>query len=102
LVIEIGPRKYPFEEIHMEPNYGNIDPEERTNKVLAALSLVLGLLSLCVSLIPVCGSTLSLAGIGLGIFGRRSASRKLATVGIAISVFGLIFSVVYAYLVYIQ
>jgi hypothetical protein len=86
----------------MEPDYGKTDPEERTNKVLAALSLVLGLFSLCAGLIPVCGFVIGLAGIGLGIFGRRSESRKLATVGIAISVFGLIFSVVYAYLVYIQ
>ena len=86
----------------MEPNYGKIDPEERTNKVFAALSLVLGFFSTIAVLIPICGFVIGLAGIGLGIFGRRSKSRKLATVGIAISVFGLIFSVVYAYMVYIQ
>lgn len=86
----------------MEPNYGKIDPEERTNKFLAALSLVLGVISLCAGLIPVCGAVISLAGIGLGLFGRRSESRKLAAVGIAISVLGLILSLVYAYLVYIQ
>ena len=86
----------------MEPNYGSVDPEERTNKTLAALSLVLGFFSLIFALIPVCGFVTAFAGIGLGILGRRSGSRKLATVGIAISVFGLIFSVVYAYLVHIQ
>jgi hypothetical protein len=86
----------------MEPNYGSIDPEERTNKVMAALSLILGLSSVIAVLIPVCGFVTGLAGIGLGIFGRRSESRKLATVGIAISVFGIIFSVVYGYFKYIQ
>jgi len=86
----------------MEPNYGRIDPEERTNKVMAALALIVGLSSLVAVLIPVCGFVTGLAGIGLGIFGRRSDSRKLATVGIAISVFGIIFSIVYAYFVYAQ
>jgi hypothetical protein len=86
----------------MEPNYDDIDPEERTNKIFAALSLVLGFFSLIAALIPVCGFVTALAGIGLGIFGRRSASRKLAIVGIAICVFGLIFSVVYAYLKYVK
>jgi hypothetical protein len=86
----------------MEPNYGSIDPEERTNKVMAALSLILGLTSVIAVLIPVCGFVTGFAGIGLGIFGRRSESRKLATVGIAISVFGIIFSVVYGYFKYIQ
>jgi hypothetical protein len=86
----------------MEPNYGSIDPEERTNKVMAALSLILGLSSVIAVLIPICGFVTGLAGIGLGIFGRRSESRKLATVGIAISVFGIIFSVVYGYFKYIQ
>jgi hypothetical protein len=91
-----------IQESLMEPDYGKIDPEERTNKFLAALSLVLGVISLCAGLIPVCGAVISLAGIGLGLFGRRSESRTLAAFGIAISVLGLILSLVYAYLVYIQ
>lgn len=86
----------------MEPNYGSIDPEERTNKILAALSLIVGLSSVIAVLIPICGFVTGLAGIGLGILGRRSESRKLATVGIAISIFGIIFSVVYMYLKYLQ
>jgi hypothetical protein len=86
----------------MEPNYGSIDPEERTNKILAALSLIVGLSSVIAVLIPICGFVTGFAGIGLGIFGRRSESRKLATVGIAISVFGIIFSLVFGYLKYIQ
>ncbi len=86
----------------MEPNYGKIDPEERTNKYMAAISLILGLFSLCAGLIPICGAVVSLAGIGLGILGRRSESRKLATVGIAICVLGLILSLVYGYLEYLK
>ncbi len=86
----------------MEPDYGKIDPEERTNKILAALSLIVGFISVVAVLIPICGFVTGLAGIGLGILGRRSKSRKLATVGVAISIFGIIFSVVYGYLKYVQ
>lgn len=86
----------------MEPNYGSIDPEERTNKMLAALSLVLGFISLIAGLIPICGVVVSLAGIGVGLFGRRSESRRLAMFGIALCVFGLILSIVYAVFVQIQ
>jgi hypothetical protein len=86
----------------MEPDYGSMDPEERTNKFLAAFSLILGVLSLCAGLVPICGGIVSIGGIITGIFGRRSESRKLATVGMAVSILGLILSVVYAYVVYIQ
>ena len=87
----------------MEPNYDGVDPEERNNKFMAAGSLILGVLSLFAGLIPICGAVISLAGIGVGIFGQRSSeSRKLATVGIAISVLGLILSVVYAFMRYLQ
>ena len=86
----------------MEPDYSNIDPEERINKFLAFSSLTLGILSLCAGLIPICGAVISLSGIGLGIFGRRTERHRLATFGIAISALGLILSVVYAILVYIQ
>jgi hypothetical protein len=86
----------------MEPDYKNMDPVEGTNKFLAAFSLILGVLSLCAGLVPVCGGGISIVGIVVGVFGRRSDSRKLAAVGIAVSVLGLILSMVYAYFVYIQ
>ena len=86
----------------MEPNYGSVDPEERTNKMLAALSFVLGIISLVAGLIPICGVVVSLAGIGVGQFGRRSESRRLATAGIILCIFGLILSVVYAIFVQVQ
>jgi hypothetical protein len=86
----------------MEPDYGKMDPEERTNHILATLSLVLGLLSLCAGLIPIFGLVVSFAGIGLGIFGQRSESKKIAAIGIAISVLGVIVSLVYAYMLFLQ
>jgi len=86
----------------MEPDYGKMDPEERTNQILATLSLVLGLFSLCAGLIPIFGLVVSFAGIGLGIFGRRSESKKVATIGIGISILGVIVSLVYAYMLNLQ
>ena len=86
----------------MEPDYKSMDPEEGTNKFLAAFSLILGVLSLCAGLVPICGTVVSIGGIVAGIFGRRSESRKVATIGIAVSILGLIISVVYSYVVYIQ
>jgi hypothetical protein len=86
----------------MEPNYGSVDPEEQRNKYMAAGSLILGVLSLCAGLIPIFGMVVSLAGIGVGLWGRRSEQKKLAAVGIAISVLGLILSVVYAVMKYLE
>jgi hypothetical protein len=56
---------------------------------------------LCGAIIPVCGGTLALLGILAGYFGRRSESRKMATVGIGISVLGLLIAIIYAIFVYI-
>jgi len=86
----------------MEPNYGSLDPEEQKNKYMAAGSLILGVMSLCAGLIPICGVVVSLAGIGVGLWGRRSEQKKLAAVGIAVSVLGLIVSVVYAVMKYLE
>ena len=86
----------------MEPDYGRMDPEERTNMILAVLSIVFGLFSLCAGLIPILGIVISFAGIGLGLFGLRSENKKVAKVGIVISALGIIVSLVYAYLLYLQ
>ncbi len=79
-------------------DYTELDPEERTNKFMALFSIGLGIISLCAALIPMCGSASSLLGIALGIFGLRSESRTMAKIGIAISILGLLISVVYAFL----
>jgi hypothetical protein len=86
----------------MEPDYNSLDPEERTNKFLALLSLLMGLLSLCAGLVPACGAVVSLIGIAVGIRGRKSARRKLANVGIVVSVLGLLIAIVYAYFIYLE
>ena len=77
-------------------DYTELDPEERTNKFWALFSIGLGIISLCAALIPMCGGASSLLGIGLGWFGLRSANRKMAIVGISISILGLLISIVYA------
>lgn len=83
-------------------DYTELDPEERANKYWALFSVGLGVISLCAALIPICGSVTSLFGIGLGIFGMRSERRRMAMVGIAISVLGLLISIVYAIMWFFQ
>jgi hypothetical protein len=85
-----------------EVDPSSLDPEERTNKLLAIGSAALGLMSLCMAIIPICGGTIALAGIGLGIFGMRSESRKTAIFGIAVCVLGILISIVYALAVAFQ
>jgi hypothetical protein len=85
-----------------EVDPSSLDPEERTNKLLAIASAALGLMSLCMAIIPICGGTIALAGIGLGIFGMRSESRKTAIFGIAVCILGVLISIVYAVAVALQ
>jgi hypothetical protein len=77
-------------------DYTELDPEERTNKFMALFSIGLGIISLCAALIPMCGGASSLLGIGLGVFGLRSENRKVAIVGICVSILGLLISIIYA------
>lgn len=85
----------------MEVDPASLDPEERMNKYYALFSAGFGLMSLCGAIIPICGGTLALLGIGTGIFGRRSENKTMATVGIGISVLGLLIAIVYAVFVFI-
>ena len=86
----------------MEPDYSRLYPEERFRHYMALASVSLGIISLCAGLIPICGIISSLAGIGLGILSRRSESRKLAVIGIALSVVGIMIAVTYEFLVFIK
>jgi len=79
----------------------SLDPEERMNKFYALLSAALGILSLCASILPGCGAPLAIGGIVFGILGHRSENRKTATVGIALSVIGLLTAIVYVVFVQI-
>jgi hypothetical protein len=80
----------------MEPDYSALDPVERTNKFLALFSIIFGVLSLCSGLIPIAGIITSVIGIVTGFYGRKSEQKKMALVGIIISAFGLLISIVYA------
>jgi apolipoprotein N-acyltransferase len=79
----------------MEPNYLDLDPEERINKILAALSLILGASSICAGLYPPIGIVGGVLSLIAGIRGRRSSARKVASFGIFISAFAIVISVVY-------
>jgi hypothetical protein len=84
----------------METDPASLDPEERTNKFYALASAGLGILSLCGALIPIFGTFLGILGIILGILGRRSENKRSATVGIALSIIGLLTAIIYSVLVY--
>ncbi|PKN95033.1 MAG: hypothetical protein CVU44_04270 [Chloroflexi bacterium HGW-Chloroflexi-6] len=86
----------------MEVDPASLDPEERTNKILAIASAALGVLSLCMSVVPICGGTTALTGIGLGLFGMRSESRRTAIFGIGASILGILISVVYMVVLFLQ
>ena len=84
----------------MQTDPASLDPEERFNKFYALSSAALGLISLCGALLPICGVTLGVLGIVLGIFGRRSENKRMATIGIALSIIGLLTAIIYSILVY--
>ena len=84
------------------PDYTSLDPEERTNKLLALFSIAIGLLSLCGAIIPICGGMGGLAGIAFGYFGLKSESRTTAKVGMAVSALALLIAIVYAVLIMFQ
>jgi hypothetical protein len=84
----------------METDPASLDPEERTNKFYALASAGLGILSLCGALIPIFGTFLGILGIILGMLGRRSENKRSATVGIALSIIGLLTAIIYSVLVY--
>jgi hypothetical protein len=86
----------------MEPDYGRLDPEERFRHYMALASVSLGVISLCAGLIPICGVFISLAGIGLGFASRKSESAKMARIGIAISILGIMIAVTYQFLVFVK
>ncbi len=82
-------------DFNVEPDYTSLDPEERTNKLLAIFSAALGILSFCAGLIPIAGMIIGAIGIGMGIKGMKSEHRKIAVMGIIISSLGLLTSIVY-------
>lgn len=86
----------------MDPNYLNLDPQERMNKILALFSVMLGAISICSGIIPIAGVIAAVLGLVCGVFGRRSDARKLANAGIIICSFGLLLSLLYGFFIYIS
>jgi hypothetical protein len=86
----------------MQTDPASLDPEERSNKFFALASAGFGLFSLCGGLIvPAFGTILGILGIVLGIRGRRSENKRSATVGIALSIIGLLTAIIYSILLYV-
>ncbi len=86
----------------MQTDPASLDPEERTNKFYALASAALGILSLCGGfIVPIFGTILGILGIVLGILGRRSENKRSATVGIALSIIGLLTAIIYSVLLYV-
>ncbi len=80
----------------MEPDYDSLDPEERTNKYLALLSVAFGVFSFCAGIaLPVAGIIVAIIGTLMGIFGMRSMDRKIAIVGLIISTVGLLTAAIF-------
>ena len=86
----------------MEPDYLRLDPEERRNKFMAMLSALFGIASLCAGLIPACGFVVSIVGGICGFLGIRSENRRVAILGIVLSGLGLVITIVYSVLLYIN
>ena len=84
----------------METDPASLDPEERTNRFYALASAALGVLSLCGGLVPIFGTILGILGVVLGVLGRRSENKRSATVGIALSIIGLLTAIIYSVLLY--
>lgn len=79
----------------MQTDPASLDPEERTNKFLALISVALGVLSIPGALIPICGGTAGLLGLASGYFGLRSENRRVAIVGLSLSSIGLLTAIIY-------
>jgi hypothetical protein len=86
----------------MQTDPASLDPEERMNKFYALLSAALGVLSLCAGLIPIAGTALGIMGIIFGILGRRSESKRMATVGIGLSIIGVLTAIIFSILLYME
>ena len=82
------PYRYP-------PTYA---PPEPRGGGLAVASLVLGILSLIAWLLPIAGLPVAIVGLILGILGRGSRNRGMATGGIITSSIGLGLSLINAIL----
>lgn len=79
----------------MQVDPASLDPELRFARTYAISSAALGLISLCASIIPICGAMSSVLGIILGLISLKTERSKTAIAGIAISILGVLITVIY-------
>lgn len=84
----------------MQTDPASLDPEERLNKFYALLAAGLGVLSFCTGLIPALGTIFGIAGIVFGVLGRRSENKRMATVGLILSIVGALTAIIFSFLLY--
>jgi len=79
----------------MEVDPESHDTELQSARLYALASGALGLISLCAAIVPICGGILSILGIVLGLVSQRTEKSRNATIGIALSILGLLITIVY-------
>jgi predicted anti-sigma-YlaC factor YlaD len=82
-----------FSSMEVDPN--SHDAELQSSRLYAIASIALGVISLCAAIIPACGGILSILGVFLGFISMRTEKSREATAGVAVSVLGLLISIVY-------
>ena len=80
----------------MDVDPSTLDPELKTAKFYALISIGTGIISLCAAIIPLCGGTASLLGIGFGLLSLKAENSGTAKAGIAVSGLGLLVAVIYS------
>lgn len=85
----------------MDIDPSSLDPEIRTAKQLAIASAALGIMSLCLAIIPACGGAASILGVICGTLSLRTEHSRTAYVGLILSIFGVVITIVYGAFLYI-
>ena len=80
----------------MQVDPDSLDPQLRMARFNAIASAALGIISLCGAIFPLCGGGASLLGIILGYSSLKTERSNTAVVGIALSILGLLITIVYA------
>jgi len=80
----------------MDVDPSTLDPEIKTAKFYALISIGMGIISLCAAIIPLCGGTASIFGIGFGLLSLRAENSVTAKAGIAVSGLGLLIVIIYS------
>ena len=80
----------------MDVDPSTLDPELKTAKLYALVSVAIGLMSMCSAIVPLCGVTASLFGVGFGILSLRVEKSATAKAGIALSSLGVLIAVIYS------